>query len=138
MLFHSNCSWYAFDRGESMPGFWKKAKVRFRKAFILTRANVFTLNIIAMEFIDYVRRHNLDPCNTALWMMDSVIPCNLRLFRHHIKNLCASYGNGMEQAAVYAGGLSMADLSLKVPLDAYFAFMFGGLLRKMGCQDQTL
>ncbi len=92
------------------------------------------LNIIAMEFIDYVRRHNLDPCNTALWMMDSVIPCNLRLFRHHIKNLCASYGNGMEQAAVYAGGLSMADLSLKVPLDAYFAFMFGGLLRKMGCR----
>lgn len=30
--------------------------------------------------------------------------------------------------------MSFADLSIKLPINSYFAYMFGGLVRKMGCR----
>lgn len=92
------------------------------------------LNIIAQEFTDYIETHNLDPSKTVLWNLDSYLACNLRLFSHHIKSMLHSYGNGMEKAGVYAGKLSFIDISVKLPTDTYFAYMFGGLVRKMGCR----
>jgi predicted nucleotide-binding protein (sugar kinase/HSP70/actin superfamily) len=92
------------------------------------------LNIIAQEFIDYVRTHNLDPEKTVLWMADSQIACNIKLYPHHIKGIFNAYGRGMQKANVYVGGASLADISLKLPIDTYFAYMFGGFLRKIGCR----
>ena len=45
-----------------------------------------------------------------------------------------SYGNGMEKAGVYAGLLSFMDISIKMPINMYLAYMFGGFLRKIGCR----
>jgi predicted nucleotide-binding protein (sugar kinase/HSP70/actin superfamily) len=92
------------------------------------------LNVIAQEFIDYVEAHHLDPAKTVLWMLDSGLACNLRMFPHHIKNILHSYGNGMSGAGVYAGSLSFMDLSVRLPVNTYLAYMFGGLVRKMGCR----
>ncbi|UCD80215.1 MAG: CoA activase, partial [Desulfobacterales bacterium] len=92
------------------------------------------LNIIAQEFIDYVQTHGLDPARTALWMPAGEIACNLKLYPHHIKSILNSYGNGMERADVYLGQLSMMDISVTLPVNNYFAYMFGGMLRKIGCK----
>jgi predicted CoA-substrate-specific enzyme activase len=92
------------------------------------------LNIIAQEFIDYVQTHGLDPAQTALWMTVGEIACNLKLYPHYIKSILNAYGNGMEQAAVYLGELSMFDISLTLPVNNYFAYMFGGMIRKIGCK----
>jgi predicted CoA-substrate-specific enzyme activase len=104
-----------------------------QKSLRLNTGQCIPLNIIASEFINYIEKYDLDPGNTALWMMDSIIPCNLRLFKSHIKYILESHGHGMEEAQVYTGGLSMSDLSVRIPVNAYFAFMFGGIVRKMGC-----
>jgi predicted nucleotide-binding protein (sugar kinase/HSP70/actin superfamily) len=40
----------------------------------------------------------------------------------------------MEQADVYLGALSMLDISVKLPINNYFAYMFGGMIRKIGCK----
>jgi predicted nucleotide-binding protein (sugar kinase/HSP70/actin superfamily) len=40
----------------------------------------------------------------------------------------------MSGAEVYTGSMSFVDLSVKLPLNSYFAYMFGGLVRKMGCK----
>ena len=40
----------------------------------------------------------------------------------------------MQHAGVYTGGLSLADISMKLPVNTYLAYMFGGLLKKMGCR----
>ena len=40
----------------------------------------------------------------------------------------------MEKAGVYAGNLSFIDISLKLPINSYFAYMFGGFIRKIGCR----
>jgi predicted nucleotide-binding protein (sugar kinase/HSP70/actin superfamily) len=44
------------------------------------------------------------------------------------------HGRGFEKAEVYEGELSFIEVSLKLPINIYFAFMFGGLLRKIGCK----
>ena len=92
------------------------------------------LNIITQEFIDYVESHQLDPAKTVLWMVSSTISCNLGLFPHHIKTLLDAYGRGMEKVGIYTGSLSFTDISLKLPLNTYLAYMVGGLVRRVGCK----
>jgi predicted CoA-substrate-specific enzyme activase len=92
------------------------------------------LNMIAQEFADYVKRHDLDPSKTLLWMVSSQIACNIGLFPHHLKRLFHSYGEGLEKAGVYVGTMSFIDISLKLPINTYFAYLFGGSIRKIGCK----
>jgi predicted nucleotide-binding protein (sugar kinase/HSP70/actin superfamily) len=40
----------------------------------------------------------------------------------------------MEKVGIYTGSLSFADISLKLPLNTYLAFMVGGLVRRIGCK----
>jgi predicted CoA-substrate-specific enzyme activase len=92
------------------------------------------LNIIAQEFIDYIEGHGLDPARSVLWFPEGEIACNLKMYSHHTKYILDSYGAGMEQAEVYLGPMSMIDISISLPINIYFAYMFGGLLRKIGCK----
>ncbi len=92
------------------------------------------LNIIAQEFVDFVETRGLDPAQTVLWMPAGEIACNIKLYPHYIKNILHSYGNGMDQAEVYPGQLSMLDISVMLPVNNYFAYMFGGIIRKIGCK----
>ncbi|MFH0729080.1 MAG: acyl-CoA dehydratase activase [Pseudomonadota bacterium] len=91
------------------------------------------LTLIAHEFIDYIETRGLPPARTALWLPMGEIACNLKLYPHHIKQLLNAHANGMEKAGVYVGKLSMVDISLSLPANNYFAYMFGGFIRKMGC-----
>ncbi|MBC8413192.1 MAG: CoA activase [Nitrospira sp.] len=92
------------------------------------------LSIIAQEFIEYIEKYELDPSRTVLWIMATTLACNLKMFPHHMKNIFHSYGRGMTEAGIYTGSMSFADVSAKLPLNSYLAYMFGGLLRKMGCK----
>jgi len=105
-----------------------------QQALRLNSGQCIPLNIIAQEFVDYVRTHGLDPARTALWMAGGEIACNLKLYPHYIKHLLAAYGDGLDQADVYLGALSMLDISMTLPVNNYFAYMFGGLIRKIGCK----
>ncbi|RJR15497.1 MAG: CoA activase [Nitrospiraceae bacterium] len=112
----------------------EETNTSIQKSLRLNSGQCIPLNIIAQEFIDYVEKHDLDPANTVLWIMTTTLACNLKMFPHHIKNIFHSYGRGMSSAEVYTGSMSFADLSIKLPINSYFAYMFGGLVRKMGCR----
>jgi predicted nucleotide-binding protein (sugar kinase/HSP70/actin superfamily) len=105
-----------------------------RKSMRFNSCQCTPLNIIAQEFIDYVETHDLDPARTLLWIGASKIACNIGLYPHRIQHILDAYGSGMQNAGVYTGGLSLADISMKLPLNTYLSFMFGGLLRKLGCR----
>jgi predicted CoA-substrate-specific enzyme activase len=105
-----------------------------RRSMRFNGGQCIPLTIIAQEFIDYVQAHGLDPARTALWMAAGEIACNLKLYPSHIKNILNSYGRGMERAEVYLGELSMMDISVTLPVNNYFVYMFGGMLRKIGCK----
>jgi hypothetical protein len=105
-----------------------------RKSLRLNTGQCIPIHIIAQEFIDYVEEEGLDPARTALWTVTGTIACNLRLYPYHIKTILEAYGKGMEKATVYAGNISMADISVKLSLGNYLAYMFGGLVRRVGCR----
>ena len=92
------------------------------------------VNIIAQECIDYIEAHDLDPGDTMLWMPQANIACNIHLYPAYIQQALHNSSNGKGTAGVYVGPMSMSDLSMKMPVRAYFAYMFGGYLRRLGCR----
>jgi len=105
-----------------------------RKSLRLNTGQCIPIHIIAQEFIDYIQAQGLDPARCALWMARGTIACNIRLYPYHIQTILESHGNGMEKATVYTGHVSMSDISLKLPLGTYLAYMLGGLVRRAGCR----
>jgi len=92
------------------------------------------VNIIAEEFIRYIQEHDLDPANTVLWMARSGVSCNLRMFPYFIKSLLEQAGGGLERAGVYVGDITHFELSPKFTINAYFAYLAGGFVRRAGCR----
>ncbi|MFH1139857.1 MAG: acyl-CoA dehydratase activase [Pseudomonadota bacterium] len=112
----------------------EQSETSMRKGLRRNTGQCIPLNIVAQEFIDGVEKQGLDPARAVLWMISSTLSCNLGLFGRHIKTLLNDYGRGFEQAGVYTGDISFFDISAKLPLNTYFAFLFGGRLRKIGCR----
>ncbi|MDH5590082.1 MAG: acyl-CoA dehydratase activase, partial [Gemmatimonadota bacterium] len=92
------------------------------------------LNIIAQDFIEHVERHDLDPGRTVLWTAASSIACNIRLYPLHIRRILAGHGHGFENSQVFAGAMTLQDISARLPFDVYLAYMMGGFMRRMGCR----
>jgi predicted CoA-substrate-specific enzyme activase len=98
------------------------------------RGQCLPVNLIAQSYIDYIEENRLDPAQTSVWSFESHVACNIRMYPQLIKSLLEANGNGMEKADVYIGKLSMADISMQSSIEGYFAYMFGGMLRKIGCK----
>ncbi|MDX9761399.1 MAG: acyl-CoA dehydratase activase [Desulfomonilia bacterium] len=92
------------------------------------------VNVMAQGFMDYLTQNDLDPARCVLWIGNGEIPCNLKVIPHHIKNILNKSGPVMSRAQVYRGDISFLDISLKAGVNAYFAFMFGGMLRRAACR----
>ena len=92
------------------------------------------VTIIAQSYIDHIKENGLDPATTAVWMFDSYLSCNIRMYPQLIKSLLEANGDGMERVEVYLGELNMSDLSVPASIDTYFANLFGGMLRRIGCR----
>ena len=91
------------------------------------------INAIAHEYVEYIRTHDLNPEQTVLWMMKSQWACNIPLYPGYIKSLIEKEGGVGELAGVYTGELTMVEISPVVAVKTYFAYMFGGNLKKIGC-----
>jgi predicted nucleotide-binding protein (sugar kinase/HSP70/actin superfamily) len=92
------------------------------------------VNLIAQSYMDYIGQNVLDPAHTAVWCFESHVACNIRMYPQMIKGIMESTGNDLEKVDVYVGNLSMEDISIQASIEAYFAYMFGGMLRKIGCK----
>ena len=93
------------------------------------------VNAIAQGFVETIEKNNLDPANTLLWVSKANF-CNLKLYPNFIQSLLKSYGNNMDQARIFHGELTFIDISLRASMNAFFSYMFGGMLTKMGCQTR--
>ena len=105
-----------------------------RKSMAGNTGQCLPVNIVAQEFIDCVEKNGLQPDDTMLWMTKCFVTCNLRLYPFHVKNLLESYGQGFENASVYYGDLTHLEIALSTGYHAYFAYLLGGLIRKLGCR----
>ena len=91
------------------------------------------VNTIAVEYVEYIKKYNLKPENTVLWMIKSKWACNITMYPSFIKSLIEKEGINMAKAGVYTGELTMIEISPIVSVKTYFAYMFGGNLKKIGC-----
>ncbi|MEE9913746.1 MAG: acyl-CoA dehydratase activase [Deltaproteobacteria bacterium] len=92
------------------------------------------VNLIAQSYMDYIQDNLLDPAQTVGWIFDSHVSCNIRLYPQLIKGLMESAGHGLEHVEIYVGSISLSEISMQASIEAYFAHMFGGMLRKVGCR----
>ncbi len=92
------------------------------------------VNIIAQSYIEYIEENCLDPKQIVVWMFEALIACNIKMYPYFIKSVFESYGKGLEDVSVYIGKITFQDISIQATIDAYFAHVFGGMLRKVGCK----
>ncbi|MBU1195743.1 MAG: CoA activase [Proteobacteria bacterium] len=105
-----------------------------KKSILTNTGQCIPLNAVAAGFIHTVEKNNLDPEACVLWLNPSEIACNIKMYPYHIKKILEKNKNGFEKAQVYKGELSLIDISLKASTRAYYSYMFGGLLRSIGCK----
>ncbi|MBN2441938.1 MAG: hypothetical protein JXJ04_11345, partial [Spirochaetales bacterium] len=92
------------------------------------------VNIIAQSLIDYIEIHDLEPENISVWVFESNLACNIKMYPYFIKSVFESYGKNMEKVSIYLGDFTFKDFSPKITVEAFFAHYFGGMLRRMGCR----
>jgi predicted nucleotide-binding protein (sugar kinase/HSP70/actin superfamily) len=92
------------------------------------------VNLMAESYMDYIEENLLDPAQTVGWCFDSHVACNIRLYPQFMKGIMEAAGHGMEKVDMYVGSISLSDISMQASIEAYFAHMFGGMLRKIGCK----
>ncbi|TVQ36867.1 MAG: CoA activase [Spirochaetaceae bacterium] len=91
------------------------------------------MNALVEGFVRTVERLQLQPERSALWVPTAEFSCNIRLFPHHIQEILSQYQH-MQQAVVYLGNMTFIELSPLVTANAYLAYMFSGLLRRIACR----
>ncbi len=105
-----------------------------KKSILTNTGQCIPLNALAAGFIYTVEKNNLDPSNCVLWLNPSEIACNIKMYPYHINKILEKNGKGFENSKIYKGELSLFDISFKASTNAYYAYMFGGLLRSIGCK----
>jgi len=105
-----------------------------KKSILTNTGQCIPLNAVAAGFVHTVEKNNLDPANCVLWLNYSEIACNIKMYPYHIKKILEKNGGGFEKSEIYKGELSLFDISFLTSTNAYFAYMFGGLLRSIGCK----
>ena len=105
-----------------------------QKSLTFNTGQCIPLTAIAQTCIDYIEKHNLDPKQTVIWNGDSNIACNVRMFPYYIKRILAEYDPRLKSVEIYMGETTFIDQSFKVTQKAFFAYMFSGYLKKIGCK----
>lgn len=105
-----------------------------KKSILTNTGQCIPLNAIAAGFIHTVNKYDIDPARAVLWLSKSDIACNIKMYPYHINKILEREQNGFQHSSVYKGELSLFDISFKASTNTYFAYMFGGLLRSIGCK----
>lgn len=112
----------------------KHTELGIQKAMSTNTGQCLPLNIIAQDGIEYIKSNNLDPANTTLWIAETKLTCNIRMYPQFIKTIFENHGQGMEKVEVYSGEIAHNELSVRLTYYAFFAYMFSGLIRRVGCR----
>jgi len=107
-----------------------------RRSLKMNTGQCIPINAIAQSFIEKVQTNFFPPEDCLLWMAKCYIACNIRLYPYHIKSLLNDYGQGMEKTAIYTSDFFFVDFGIRASLNAAFAYMFSGLLRKSACKKR--
>lgn len=112
----------------------EETRETLKRSMLTNTGQCLPLNAVAAGFIHTIEKNKLDPADCVLWLNHSEIACNIKMYPYHIKKILEKNGNGFEKSGIYKGELSLFNISFKASTNAYFSYMFGGLLRSVGCK----
>lgn len=105
-----------------------------KESMLTNTGQCIPLNAVAAGFVHTVKKHGLNPGDAILWLNPSEIACNIKMYPYHIQKILDRHGSDFENTSIYKGELSLFDISFRASTNAYYAYMFGGLLRSVGCR----
>ncbi|MFW5849606.1 MAG: acyl-CoA dehydratase activase [Spirochaetota bacterium] len=103
-----------------------------QKSMRLNTGQCIPVSAIAQEAMDHVRDNGLDPADTVLWMGRADWSCGIPLYPRFLKGVFEQ--EGMPDLGVYLGDFTYNDISYGATIGAYFAYQFGGWLRRIACR----
>lgn len=103
-----------------------------QKSMRLNTGQCIPVSAIAQEAMDFVRDRKLDPARTVLWMGRARWSCGIPLYPRFLKSTFEA--EGMPELGVYVGDFTYTDISPGATIGAYFAYQFGGWLRRIACR----
>jgi len=112
----------------------KDTQSSIQRSMATNTGQCIPLHIILQDAIDYIEEHKLNPSDTALWMIDTPLSCNLSMFPHYISKILQTSDNDLKNLSIYNSDLSFFDISFNTSVNAYLAYMFGGYIRKIVCK----
>ncbi|TVQ22073.1 MAG: hypothetical protein EA382_12575 [Spirochaetaceae bacterium] len=89
------------------------------------------VSAIAQDAMDYVRDSGRPADSFVLWVGKGRWACGIPLYPGFIKSLFIQEGIG--GIGVYVSDITFFDIKPTATVGAYFAFQFGGWLRRIGC-----
>lgn len=89
------------------------------------------VSAIAQEAMDHVRSSGRTAESFVLWMIEGDWACGIPLYPGFVKSLFQQEGLG--SIGVYVGDISYMDMAPAAVIGAYFAYQFGGWLRRISC-----
>lgn len=112
----------------------EETPVTIRESMGANTGQCLPVNIITHEVVEYVRRHSLPPERTVLWMIGSTWSCNISRYPNYIRECFIAAGEPYGRIDVAVGDITHVDVSPAATVHAYFAYMLGGLLRRLVCR----
>jgi predicted nucleotide-binding protein (sugar kinase/HSP70/actin superfamily) len=93
------------------------------------------VSAIVQGTVETIEKYSLDPDDTAILLsVLTKLACNLPQYPLMAKKLLEQRGDGYEKVQVIGTTFEMTEFPYGVIYDVYCAYLFGGLLRRMGCK----
>jgi len=105
-----------------------------RRSLSRNTGQCLPINAMAQAAVDMIEREGLDPARCVVWCPSSAISCNIGFYPQVLQTFLSSYGPRAAGTRVYVGEMTMIDVSTRAAINAYFAYMLGGMLRRLGCK----
>ncbi len=105
-----------------------------RRSLQYNTGQCIPMNSIIEQVYQYVKKYDLNPADCVLWTFFSDIACNIRMYPYYMKETLEKFGGGYEKIQVFVGSLALVDFSVNISIDTYFAYVFTGMIRSMGCR----
>ncbi|MCG8477476.1 MAG: acyl-CoA dehydratase activase, partial [Spirochaetales bacterium] len=105
-----------------------------RRSLRWNNGQCIPMNALVEGYVATINNRALAPERCLLWIPMAAFSCNIRLFPHHVQEILKGYGDGMDRAGVYLGDMTYTDLSPVITANAYLAYMFSGLIRRIACR----
>lgn len=112
----------------------EETPLSIQKSMRLNTGQCIPVSAVAQEAMDHVREHDLDPAQTVLWMGYGNWSCGIPLYPRFLKGVFER--EGMPDLGVYLGEFTYTDISASATVGAYFAYQFGGWLRRIACRTR--